>query len=636
METRFARIPSSSPPPYDFSVTSHHLERPTESELSRGARAALARNGFVVLTDWPVGQLAFAYLEAEHNFITSDSVLYVFEALFRGGFHDYEQSDLMPATRKLVSLGLAAVEEDWRRRQGQLELREAARRNLVFFAVVADLLGQAVPAEVAPEAKGLADKVRAANETKFYPGEDYTLYKVRGDYAGDPDREAYFRATKWLSRQILPILPGTADQPAEADEKLRQGVLLGRLLQTDPALRKAWDHVYSETGYFLGRPDSFTPLELAQVADRLLPKGYAEGAQPALATAGALQALRAECSKPTYRASAIIPVPAGAAEDVPSKYVQFLGERYIADGAIMQQTCAPYVAERYLPTGLDVAATLFGSDRAVSHLTDEFARYPPLRPQVQALRTRFAAVSAAQYDTLYDGWVGALRMVNQPVNGPVPSFLKTDAWRDKCLGTSLASWAQMRHDFILYAKQPMVPACAGMGFLVDPLPDFYQRMEALATALDKRGFAGMKDFATLCNNLRRAAQAELAGQDPYSASFDKDFGFFINSFGQWLLQHFTPHVGQEQPALVADVASNWRGDVLHAATGPLYPIIAKGELRGQPIYYTGFVMSYHEFTTDRFRRWTDQEWVAQVNRDQAKASLPAWTAAFAFPPPPQG
>ena len=53
--------------------------------------------------------------------------------------------------------------------------------------------------------------------------------------------------------------------------------------------------------------------------------------------------------------------------------------------------------------------------------------------------------------------------------------------------TSLASWAQLRHDTILYVKQsytmdgkgdpPLPPRIVG---LVEPLPGFYGRLRALS------------------------------------------------------------------------------------------------------------------------------------------------------------
>jgi hypothetical protein len=55
------------------------------------------------------------------------------------------------------------------------------------------------------------------------------------------------------------------------------------------------------------------------------------------------------------------------------------------------------------------------------------------------------------------------------------------------------------------------------------------------------------------------------------------------------------------------------GEVLEAATGPLYPVVVEMKYRGQDTRLVGYVMSYYEFTQTGFRRMTDEEWVRQVN-----------------------
>jgi len=149
---------------------------------------------------------------------------------------------------------------------------------------------------------------------------------VRGDYADDRSLAHYFRITKWIGRQILPIIPGAADDPEEADIKLRQAALLGLLLQRDTRLCEKWQELYDETAFLVGRPDSSTPLELIEVADKLLPAGYHQGLQPVLGESSALGPLRKEFAQDQYPRSAIVPVRQYNPGDAPRKYVQFLGE----------------------------------------------------------------------------------------------------------------------------------------------------------------------------------------------------------------------------------------------------------------------------------------------------------------------
>ncbi len=616
-----------------YQLERHKGQIPYPPRLSEEAKRLFNENKFIVLADYPCATIV-DYLHAPQGFITTDAVLYVFGSLFQAGLQEYEREKLMPTTRKLVKAFLSAAARDYTARKRQEGLAEPARRNLLFFAVAADLLGERVPRTIAKEARELASKVRDASEAGYYPNEDFTMYRVRGAYGIDRERADYFRAVKWLSRQILPVIPGAMDDPQEADIKLRQAALLGLLMRRNESLRKQWDQLNSELAFFMGKPDSLTPWGVAIVADMLLPHRYANGRRPYLGTDEALSVLRREFAKDKYPVSAIMPVLQWNPGDLPSKYVQFMGERYIVDAQIMQETVFPHVMGRLLASGLDVAATLLGSERAMGHLQGDIAKYPPLARQLRNLRQEFGSVGEGHYDSIYEGWIGALRKVLSPPRGRVPSFMKNEAWQDKCLNTTLASWAQMRHAFLLYAKQPMTPAGAGANrVFVEPVPEFYQRMEQLARDLHNRGFAGMEDLATLCHNLGICAEAELAGKEiPWHDLMGENARFKLVAFGQWLIHHFTNRIACERPALVADVMTDSNThQVLHVGTGPLYPIWIVIEEGPYADSYMGLVMSYYEFKTDDFHRMTDEEWVETINAGQHHQYQPAWTNSFLYP-----
>ena len=82
-----------------------------------------------------------------------------------------------------------------------------------------------------------------------------------------------------------------------------------------------------------------------------------------------------------------------------------------------------------------------------------------------------------------------------PTTGPeYPEALRTRAWALKALNTQLASWTQLRHDTVLYAKQSYtgVPLCEYPAGYVEPVPRFWARLERLAghaaTLLEKTSY----------------------------------------------------------------------------------------------------------------------------------------------------
>src|SRR5262249_57614755 len=63
-----------------------------------------------------------------------------------------------------------------------------------------------------------------------------------------------------------------------------------------------------------------------------------------------------------------------------------------------------------------------------------------------------------------------------------PEAMRTRAWAMKTLNTQLASWAQLRHDTILYVKQSYTAGaeCYYPAGYVEPVPHFWARLEKMA------------------------------------------------------------------------------------------------------------------------------------------------------------
>lgn len=594
-------------------------------QLPSGAADKLRHNGFVVMGNVEADYLTWAYFGTTVPFITADAVLYVFHGLFRGGLTDYERQHLLPLTERLVASGLDAAKRQ--KKHTNPMLLDAARRNLIFFYVASSLLGHEVPDDIGKPVRRIVSRIMAACEPGFYPDEDFTTYLPRGVYAGNKDLRRYFRAMRWLSHGVLPILPGKKDSARDADLKLRQALLLGELLATDRSFHACWSQLHDAVSIFMGRPVGFTPLELHTVAEKLGVTTYDEAG---------LATLRREYAQEKYPEATIIAVPQRLPGDAPAKFVQFMGERFIPDGQIMQETCLPHVAERTVPKGLDVAFCMFDLPPARVHLKDEIRRYPELGNQLTHLQREFGGYGqASDMDTVYSGWVRAIRAAGRAVQGRhLPKAFFTSAWEDRRLNTVLASWTEMRHDFILYAAQPMVPAGVGEGLcpFVEPVPDVYHELANLSDLLAGNRMKGFREFSKLCRSLEKAARAEISGQH-WKKMREQDWALDVRSFGDWLVMNFEPAVGDERPLQVVDVAidSNPPNPVLHEATGPFNLIVLEVPWNPRSFRYCcGWVFSYYEFTRDHFERLTDEQWESMVLHGKHRAYRPEWTRSFLF------
>jgi hypothetical protein len=608
--------------------------------LSEAAKTRLRASGLVALPDQDVELLSSAYfrLFGEDQisvFITTDVALYLFHNVFDDLLAEVEKAHLYDDVEWLVEHLYAASAARYATiSETQPLCKAAARHDVLVFAVAARLLDDSFvpPDYVEPDASQYVQNALNHTLTEFYPGDDYTQYEPHGHYAGDEQLERYFRAVKWLSRRIFRI--EDYYHPDDADVELTAAALLAQLVADDPAIEARWNKVYDVTRLLAGPADSITPPLVGQALDNVFGAGFT---LETLEVSANRAALRTEFQRDIYPTSEIIPVPLRFPEQIPSKYVQFLGERYLPDAEAMQETCYPDVPFRLLPSGLDVMATVLASDRAEHWLAGEIATYPELATQLAALRTQFDAYSVADWTkSTYNGWLYSLRPLLQPMPVGAPAFMQGTAWQDKELNTALGSWTQLRHDFILYGKQTYVPSpwAEGPG-LVEPVPDTFDRLANLCdqvhSALDGYNMLpeihgrSLRDLATKLRTWRDYAQI-VADGGWLSEEYEGD----VHRVGLWLLEFFAEGWGVEEksPLLVADVASDSNtARVLHEGTGHFNPlIIVYTPPESDPIAGIGYVFSHYEFVEQNWNRLSDAEWADRLQENPPPR--PAWASGF--------
>ena len=79
----------------------------------------------------------------------------------------------------------------------------------------------------------------------------------------------------------------------------------------------------------------------------------------------------------------------------------------------------------------------------------------PYQHNLAAVRAVMDQQTPSAWDSnIYMSWLACLRELSAPTTDPkYPEAMRTRAWAMKTLNTQLASWTQLRHDTILYAKQ---------------------------------------------------------------------------------------------------------------------------------------------------------------------------------------
>jgi hypothetical protein len=299
--------------------------------------------------------------------------------------------------------------------------------------------------------------------------------------------------------------------------------------------------------------------------------------------------------------------------------------------------------QRCYPRGLDVMAIL-GSNRARTILIEAGdTDYVDYWPRFNELKVQFDAFNVSYWNrNLYWSWLYSLRALIDEFPIGYPNFMRTQAWEKKELNAALASWTQLRHDTILYAKQSYTPPPPGIppevsGY-VEPVPEFYGRLLAL-TRMTKQGLSELNALSAQATerlvNLEGilARLIEIANKELANQILSEDDYKYIRRFGK-VLEGAVIDVDKTgvMTTLVADVHTySFEKLVVEEAVGYVDLIIVACPMPDGSIFLAaGPVLSYYEFKHPMSDRLTDETW-RQLLDSPGRPDRPTW---WFRPPPP--
>jgi hypothetical protein len=629
-------------------------------------KTLLAKNGFFVAPS-DDQQLYFAYERNDYlvipSFVSCDTVLQLYHIFYDYTLREMEAERLIPLCEQLTHHMYDESRRVWEAAT-QPEVKLAAMKNVAYFGVAMRLLGHETagppPAEamIEKELKLIAEHEDRKPSAIFPYSIDFSQFIPRGHYTRNETMKRYFKAMMWYGLVPLPLEWPEGNAPLQADyEQIRQSLLITRLLyQTrlngKPAI-ESWQRIYEPTVFYVESADDLTPAEWKGLAEKV----YGRVPSPQeLADKAKLDSFFAEGMKlrgPLIANVFQINVPTG-------RQFRFMGQRVIPDSYMLQQMVFTYVGteakQRRMPTGLDVMAAL-GSARAyywVDEVLKEtsYARYDQ---QLTKLKREFAAKpEGAWRKNLYWGWLWVLRGVLDPPGAGYPSFMRNDAWLDKSLNTVLASWAELRHDTILYAKQSYTAECGDGGGEQPPVPKGYVEPQVQAyhrmlwlTKATREGLAARElltppleesfhQMEDLLAFLESASVKELTGQRLKPAEYDQIrlIGAELEMLTNQVTQAIGAKAGElvseadEDMAVVADVHSDLMAHrVLEEGVGHAGHIYAVVPIEGKLYLTRGTVFMHYEFKWPLSDRLTDEKWQELLTQKKAPPP-PVWTRTF--------
>ena len=625
----------------------------------------LVQDGFAVVPNSSYSEFFDVYEDNRYamfpNFITVDSLMHTYHLYFASLMRHTEKDYLAPALAEQSLYMLEAADEYYDALKGT-DWETAAYKNFVYFCVGARLqstseisLGKGYE-PISTDADVEIGRIEDAEGIDYSlingEMEDYSQYKVRGYYEGDEELERYFRAMMWYGRTAF---------LAENEDLVKSAIL--QCIALTEVGDERWKSIYDITSFFSGASDDPGYYELKQMIEA------AYGKMPTAKEAAAdTQAFEQVCNAlKNYEAPQINSIPVEDGEDPVKISYRFMGQRFTIDAAIMQKLIYSAVGEnaggekRMLPDALDTAVVL-GSEEAYEILKDnEDLSYEDFDKNLAALKNTVDNDDTALWNaSLYAGWLNTLRPLLEEKKEGYPSYMQSENWTRKDLETFAGSYAELKHDTILYAKQ-VIAEMGGADIeerddrgYVDPEIEVYNRFANLAdkTAEGIKGYGmlsseGEEDLARLKEialKLIAISEKELKNESLSDEDYD-----FIREYGG-NLEHFWKeankdtveylnHSYQSPCPVIADIATDPNGSVLEVGSGKAQKIYVVFPIDGELHIGSGSAYSFYQFMQPMSDRMTDSEWRDMLDggyldddwnwiKIEQDIEQPAWTSTY--------
>ncbi|WP_440955307.1 DUF3160 domain-containing protein [Methanosarcina sp. Mfa9] len=532
-----------------------------------------------------------------------------------------------------------------------------------------------VKEEVASELALIEGHAGFASSPIFLYQEDYSQYVPRGHYTRSEMLKNYFRTFMWHGRMSM-LLKGelirAEDPEKEARIQTMQASLIASELESEPELFGNWERIYLVTAFYVGFSDDLGPYEYIEALDTVFAGDFEPGKLNEVSVAE-MKAKLAEFQGPEiYGGTGNCTIPPPYSPEQADECLndtrgfRFMGQRLIPDSYMFSSLVGAYTGEyrkdtgqppftlviseagrpiRGFPRGLDVMA-LLGSERAVYWLDElDDSDYEDYSARYAELNAEFSSFNGSDWNrNLYWAWLYSLRPLLKNHGEGYPTFMQTESWQDKELATSLASWTELRHNTILYAKQSYIMRSTAapprpeekkpvVGY-VEPVPEFYARLLALTRmtnqGLDEMGVLDsasrnrLTNLESVLERLLKISEKELENEELTESDYE-----FIKTFGDQL-EGVISDVDEKarKTTIVADVHTEGNtGMVLEEGVGYVDMMVVAYKLPdGRILVGAGPVMSHYEFKQPMDDRLTDEKWREMLEENPPER--PEWTSTY--------
>ena len=648
--------------PEGLRVNMLNLTNPTQlKEFDQALSQQLGEEGFAIVPARHA-QLFQVYEENDYrefpNFVTTDLYLQLYHLYIDCMLRELEMYQFFHTIVSYNDDMVEAMKKLYQKTESGTALERATAHNLRFFTI-ADVLFRGMKSYDANTDQLIAEEVdkaiKATDDFSNFMADyknvmfGYSLFRPRGHYTRNYVLEEYFRGMMWL--QSVPF-------GMDNDDEVNAAVIIAYTMMNNPEIQQKYDKINKIITYMMGQPDN---LSIIQVIDEL--KKINRPMEDLLNDKQAMSKLKKDLEEIGNKATRIRP----KYERTSHNKINVMPQRYQPDAEVLQEMVdydnKPTL--RATPKGLDFMAAM-GVSAAEQILKEEQTPWKDYDNHLKAMKKRMGEINWDE--TICTRWMNTLKVLNvwsgdKNNQKQLPYFMLNPEWSKKDLNAALASWAELKHDAILYAKQPMGAECGGGGppepivkGYVEPNVGFWKKAIELLDNTEKL----LKEQDMLTEKIKDATQRireeaqfllnisekELAGkelsEEEYGqiecigATFENISLDLVREKDQYLMGWSDVQGADKKVALVADVYTanadnNPEKSILFEAVGEADEIYVVVEIGGYLYLTRGSVLSYREFIQSIDQpRLTDEEWQEQLEKN-ARKGVPEWMKRIIVP-----
>ena len=582
------------------------------------------------------------------SFVTSDSVTHIFHVFYDGFLRNLEKEELYPKSielnKKLLAENINLLGE-----LNNERLKDLQMKNIAFIATGLKLLGEK-PENLPEEAKKIyEEEIKKASSEEIASSSisgrdvDYSQLKARGHYTRSEELKKYFKGTMYFGQVGLFI----ENDGKINEDSILQGLLLTHSIYKDPEILKTWEDLVEPIDFMVESADDLSIREYVRSLYGVYGKDFDINKLDHEKNLNSCYELLKEYPDPQV---------AGFM----GKSFRYMPQRAVMDSVLMQNVvdiAGPNKpSDRPIYSGLDLM-TAFGNEKAW-----EIQKEDPYNSHWDKYKERtdenISTVKKMEdldwQKNMYRGWLWMLKSYDQKFGDGYPVFMKNEAWERKDLVSALGSFAELKHDTVLYGKAVMAEMGGGGDIeipksYVEPNVELYEKLNWLLEftkvnlknrqMLSEKYEEKINNFQAMVIKFRDISIKELQNEPLtkdeifdllcIGGEMERIMVDFVessdeNNISYWYeIQNATDRRMPVVVDLMRVVKNNLglpEGDISHIGTGKPMEIYVIYPHQDKLYMGRGATFSYYEFLNKE--RLTDEDWQKMVYDE--KIDFPTW------------